>query len=136
VLLFSLDTVTLTDNQIECDLLLSFVIINTLVVGFSTQVTGNRWTEGILNAYLSAMTLGIFMNSTALNTSTHCVLTAGAIEPSGRDSTGGVVDLRLNLVLTDPNETNDTCVAFKRRLAELDKRLAAVLASLLHIFNL
>ena len=138
VLLFSLDTVTLTDNQIECDLLLSFVIINTLVVGFSTQVTGNRWTEGILNAYLSAFTLGIFMNSTALNTATHCVLTAGAIEPAAVDSGGNVVDLRLNLVLTDPLLPNPegVCAVFKRGLAQLDKSLGAVLSSVLHIFNL
>src|SRR5262249_26466099 len=47
VLLLSFDTVTMSSNQIECDLLTNFVIVDTLVIALSTQITANRFTESI-----------------------------------------------------------------------------------------
>jgi hypothetical protein len=108
------------DNQIECDLALDFVIINTLAIALSTQITGNRFTEGILNAILSAATIGIFLNSTGLNVGTHCFTEVGLIRPGAIATIPGVagqvtVQLRLNLALSDPTGTDNTCVNFQSR---------------------
>jgi hypothetical protein len=121
VLLFTFDTITMDDNQIECDLALDFVIINTLAIALSTQITGNRFTEGIFNTFLSAITIGIFLNSTGLNVGTHCIVEAGFIKPAAiATTTGGgqvTVNLRLNLALSDPNGTDNTCINFQSRTA-------------------
>jgi Family of unknown function (DUF6519)/Right handed beta helix region len=77
VLLFSLDDISMTGNQCDCDLVLDFVGTNALVVGWSLRVADNRFKEGILNARLSAFTVGL-MNSTMDNQGTHCFVAVGA----------------------------------------------------------
>jgi hypothetical protein len=119
VLLFTFDTITMGDDQVECDLALDFVVTNTLALALSTQVTGNRFTEGIRNAYLSAITIGLFMNGTGLNVGTHCIAETGLIRPGAvATATSGPVNvhLRLNLALSDPAGTDDTCLKFQSSL--------------------
>jgi hypothetical protein len=77
VLLFSLDDISMTGNQCDCDLMLDLVGTNALVVGWSLRVVDNRFKEGILNARLSAFTVGL-MNSTVDNQGTHCFVAVGA----------------------------------------------------------
>ncbi len=120
VLLFTFDDVNMVGNQVDCDLAVDFVVIDTLLFGLSAEVGNNRFKEGYFNAYLSALTFGVFMNATAFNVSTHCIEHLGKIEPTA--VAGGTnVDLRFNLALVDPNGDNRDCLTFQRRLGELNR---------------
>jgi hypothetical protein len=74
VLIVTLDDVGFHDNQCLCDLTDSFVIANTIILAASLRTMGNRLGEGLFNALLSGVTLGIVMNLTAHNQSTHCLV--------------------------------------------------------------
>jgi hypothetical protein len=76
VLLFSLDDISMTGNQCDCDLLFDLVGTNALVAAWSLRVADNRFKEGIFNARLSAFTVGL-MNSTTENQGTHCFVAVG-----------------------------------------------------------
>jgi Family of unknown function (DUF6519) len=74
ILIASLDDIAFQNNQCDCDLFLGDIIFTqAIVLGMSVRVTGNRFKEGILGAWLSAMTFG-FVNMTTNNQSTHCLL--------------------------------------------------------------
>ena len=75
VSLFSWDDVSMEGNQCDCDLVLDAVWINSLALGSSVRMTGNRFEEGPA-ALLSGFTWGWF-NSTCHNQGTHCFLTVG-----------------------------------------------------------
>jgi hypothetical protein len=117
VFLVTFDTVTIADNQIECDLALDFVLLDLFAFGLSVQMSGNRLTEGVFNAYLSAVTLGVLMNSTGLNVATHCIEDYGLQRLSAASS--APVALHLNLVLTDQVGKNQICKRLAQRLAEV-----------------
>ena len=74
VFIATLDDVGFHDNQCLCDLTDSFVFVNSVIFSVSLRAIGNRLGEGLSNALLSAATLGLFMNLTAHNQSTHCLL--------------------------------------------------------------
>lgn len=76
VLLISLDDVSMSGNQCDCDLVIDFVGMNALVMAPSLRVADNRFKEGFFNAVLSAFTFGL-MNATADNQGTHCFLAVG-----------------------------------------------------------
>ena len=80
ITILSLDDVAFQDNQCDCNLMLrqDFILMQALVIGFSLRFTGNRLKEGVLNAPLSAMTLGL-LNTTAHNQATHCLVILGLI---------------------------------------------------------
>jgi hypothetical protein len=118
ILLFTFDDINMNGNQIDCDLAVDFVLIDTLVFGLSAEVTNNRFKEGYYNAFLSAFTIGLFMNSTACNVGTHCIEHFGLIEPSAKAGSANV-DLRLNLALVDPTGDNADCNVFARRKNEI-----------------
>jgi hypothetical protein len=116
VLLFSYDQVTMNDNQVACDLALDFMLVDTLVAGIAVQMQGNRLTEGLLNCFLSGVSVGL-MNSTALNVGTHCIVDIGLIKPSAFvPSTNSAVTLRLNVALVDASGKNATCQSFESAL--------------------
>jgi hypothetical protein len=92
VLLFSLDDVSMTGNQCDCDLVRDFVGTNALVFGWSLRVSDNRFKEGVQNALLSALTLGL-MNSTTDNQGTHCFVTTGAAAVSVTSPNRSLVQL-------------------------------------------
>jgi hypothetical protein len=80
VLLLSLDDVAMQDNQCDCDLLFDFVGIHALVFGWSVRMQGNRFKEGLRNAFLSGLTVGLF-NDTTHNQGTHCFVDVGVLKP-------------------------------------------------------
>ena len=100
VLLLSLDDVAIQDNQCDCDLLFDFVGVHALSFGWSVRMQGNRFKEGILNAFLSGLTLGLF-NDTTHNQGTHCFVDIGLLKPrivvnSLSGSSGGGVTAELD----------------------------------------
>ena len=68
------------DNQCDCDLFVDFVGIHALALGWSVRMQGNRFKEGLINAFLSGMTLGVY-NDTTHNQGTHCFVEVGLLEP-------------------------------------------------------
>ena len=75
----TLDDLGFHDNQCEANLYLldDFIISHALLFGLTLRATGNRFKEGIISAFLSALTVGLFANTTALNQGTHCILPLG-----------------------------------------------------------
>lgn len=53
--------------------------VNAYILGLTVRTTGNRFQEGIADAWLSAITLAA-LNVTALNQSTHCILARGTVQ--------------------------------------------------------
>jgi hypothetical protein len=80
IVLLSLDDIAMQDNQCDCDLVIDFVGIHALTLAWSVRMTGNRFKEGLRNAYLSALTVGLF-NDTSHNQGTHCFLCRGLLRP-------------------------------------------------------
>jgi hypothetical protein len=77
ILILTLDDIGFHDNQCDCNLLDDFVITQAILIGISVRVTDNRFKEGLFNAVLSAITIGLF-NTTTDNQSTHCLYIIGA----------------------------------------------------------
>jgi hypothetical protein len=82
IVITSLDDIAFSNNQCECNLLDDFMITQVLLFGFSVRMNDNRMKEGLMNAMLSAITVG-WMNSTTANQGTHCML-VGALVPALR----------------------------------------------------
>lgn len=74
VLVASLDDVGFANNQCDCALLDDFLFVNAMLFGMSVRAVGNRWKEGVINAIFSAVTIGLFHNTTNNNQATHCIL--------------------------------------------------------------
>jgi hypothetical protein len=74
VAILSYDDVGFHDNQCECDLFTDqFVLVPTALVGMTIRMSDNRLSEGWVNSWWSAITLGM-LNATTNNQSTHCLL--------------------------------------------------------------
>jgi hypothetical protein len=69
VLLIALDDLAFADNQCELESDVAFSIADAVLVATTLRATGNRLQEPVL-CIGSLMSLGIFMNTTALNQST------------------------------------------------------------------
>ncbi len=77
IMIASLDDVGFHNNQCDCDLPPGDLIFSQVVLfGMSLRVTDNRFKEGLLGAWLSAMTLGL-LNMTTNNQATHCLWIRG-----------------------------------------------------------
>jgi hypothetical protein len=76
ILIFSLDDVAFNNNQCDCNLLDDFVITHALLFGITVRANDNRFREGLFNAVLSAITVGL-LNITTDNESTHCLVVEG-----------------------------------------------------------
>jgi hypothetical protein len=113
VLLLSLDDVSMVGNQCDCDMVFDFVGINALVVGWSVRVTDNRFKEGLLNAFLSAFTAGLWFNTTTDNQGTHCFIDVGLRQPtiSITNVQPGNITLRFNTHFLP----GDRCTLFDNR---------------------
>jgi uncharacterized protein DUF6519 len=77
ILIITLDDLGFHDNQCEANLRDDFIGTQGALFGLSLRVTNNRFKEGPSNAVISALTVGLFANTTALNQSTHCVIVLG-----------------------------------------------------------
>jgi hypothetical protein len=76
ILIFSLDDVAFNNNECDCNLFDDFVLADALLFGITLRANDNRFREGLLNAVLSAITVGI-LNITTDNESTHCLVVEG-----------------------------------------------------------
>lgn len=76
VLIFSLDDVAFNNNECDCNLFDDFLLTDAFLFGITLRANDNRFREGLLNAALSAITLGL-INITTDNESTHCLMVAG-----------------------------------------------------------
>jgi hypothetical protein len=76
ILILTLDDLGFHDNQCDCNLLDDLVLTQALLFGISVRVSDNRFKEGVFNAALSAVTVGLF-NTTTDNQSTHCLWIIG-----------------------------------------------------------
>ena len=77
IFILTLDDLGFHDNQCVANTADDFVLTQALLFAVSARVTDNRFTEGLANALLSALTLGLFMNTTAHNQGTHCIIALG-----------------------------------------------------------
>jgi hypothetical protein len=89
--------------------------MHALLAAFSLRVTGNRFKEGLLNAPLSAMTIGL-LNATAHNQATHCLLVVGP--PLGLIN--GPNTILVNLLV--PHFCEGSLLEIIRRFLELLRR--------------
>ena len=69
VLLVSLDDLGFADNQTEVESDVALCLIDSILVGTTLRVTGNRFQASAI-CFASAVSLGVSMNSTALNQGT------------------------------------------------------------------
>jgi hypothetical protein len=121
ILIMTMDDLGFHDNQCEADLLFDFIISQALLFGLSLRATSNRFEEGVLNAILSALTVGLFANTTALNQSTHCIIAIGG----NQQVTDGIA--KLNTAIVGPNPLlskltggrSVTCESYKESLTSL-----------------
>jgi hypothetical protein len=78
IAILTLDDLGFLENQCDCNLGLGedFLLTQALLFGLSLRATNNRFKEGLLNAPFSGITWG-WMNTTAHNQATHCLLIQG-----------------------------------------------------------
>lgn len=110
VAILTLDDLGFQDNHCEANLLTDFIVLNGLLLGLTSRANSNRFTEGVLNALFSAVTVGVFANTTAINQSTHCILSLGLkLE----------FDLNIQIVGVNPLLAGDdlTCDSIQRGLS-------------------
>ena len=88
ILIATLDDLGFHDNQCESDLTTQFVLTHAVLFGVTMRAGGNRWSEGWVNAFWSAVTVG-FLNATTNNQSTHC-LSVRALRNDLEVNTGNV----------------------------------------------
>jgi hypothetical protein len=82
VMLLGGDDVAFVDNQAEIENEMTFALTNVLAISPTLRVSGNRLQKRLVGGVLSAVTLGLLMNQTALNQTTHCIFAVGL--PAGR----------------------------------------------------
>jgi hypothetical protein len=79
VLIVTADDLGFQDNHCDANLVQNdFVVTNGFLLGASSRTNSNRFTEGRLNAFFSALTVGSVANTTTINQATHCILALGA----------------------------------------------------------
>lgn len=111
ILILSLDDVSFQNNQCDANLLDDFILAQAILFGASLRVNDNRFKEGIMNAFYSAVTLGI-MNTTTNNQATHCLLVRGWKQLSssgwsGVISTSNTILFEGIYKLLNPNDDNE-----------------------------
>ena len=74
--IFSLDDISFSSNQSDCNLLADWLIANTLIIGFSVRTNNNRFKEGLVFASLSLFSLAL-INNTSNNQGSHCFTVLG-----------------------------------------------------------
>jgi hypothetical protein len=86
ILIFSLDDIGFQNNQCECNMFDDFVLAHAIIAGVSVRVSDNRFKDPSILDFirregvgfsLSAITVGLFMNTTTDNQSTHCLWIVG-----------------------------------------------------------
>ena len=114
VTVLSADDVSFCDNQVEVENEVQAIVTNSVAVGATLRFTTNRLQEALDAGVLSAITFG-FMNQTAHNQTTHCILALGWA--NARVVTGN----RSVLGLINP----DRCLEFDRMGKAISDQLAS-----------
>ena len=78
VMIVTVDDLGFQDNHCDANLLNDFVVTNGFLLGVSSRTNSNRFTEGMFNAFFSAVTVGFLANTTTINQATHCILALGS----------------------------------------------------------
>jgi hypothetical protein len=73
IMIITLDDVSFQDNQCVCTLFGDILLVHAIVIGYSTRVHSNRFTESLFLSLFSAVTFG-FANMTTHNQATRCIL--------------------------------------------------------------
>jgi hypothetical protein len=83
IFIFSLDDIGFQNNQCDCNMFDDLVLAHALIGGISVRVSDNRFKDPSffnfrqLSLPFSAITVGLFMNTTTDNQSTHCLWIIG-----------------------------------------------------------
>lgn len=77
ILIMTMDDLSFSDNQCEANLRDDLLLSNAMLFAMSLRAESNRWKEGLFNAPLSALTIGLMMNTTIANQGTHCIVVRG-----------------------------------------------------------
>jgi hypothetical protein len=117
IFIVTLDDLACHDNQCEANLADDFLLSHAFHLAFSQSASGNRWKEGLFNAFLSALTLTFTMNTTTDNQGTHCIVVRGL-------PTHIVDDHNIALVQGVLGESSGVCEKFAGLLPALAKRSA------------
>jgi hypothetical protein len=80
ITLLTLDDISCSDNQSDCDLAIDAVATNALAIGLSARFVSNRFKQGLANAIYSAVTVA-YLNTTVDNQGTHCFVRVGRQNP-------------------------------------------------------
>lgn len=115
IAIFSLDDVGFHCNQCIAQLATGRMLSQVLLFGASVRTSDNRFSEAMLNATYSAITLG-FMNMTTDNQATHCLL----VLPHGSSL---VVDERNTILVAAIHPR--ICIGFGRLLGDFGTKLVA-----------
>ncbi|MES9852190.1 MAG: DUF6519 domain-containing protein [Candidatus Thiodiazotropha sp. L084R] len=73
-MMISLDDISVQDNQFECDFRIDMLVANLMVAGTSVRINNNRFKETLFFNLFSWISLGLLLNHTSDNQSTHCPL--------------------------------------------------------------
>ena len=84
VLVASLDDVSVSHNQIECETGFDIVLSNTFALGSTVRLIGNRLQEQVFGTLFSGFSHGLYLNTTALNQGTHCFAVTTLLPSSDR----------------------------------------------------
>jgi hypothetical protein len=79
-IIISLDDVTYSGNQAECTSVLDIVFSDVVALGNTIRASDNRFQEGFTLALYSLISVGLLMNTTALNQATHCIIPLGLFD--------------------------------------------------------
>lgn len=76
-LFFSLDDVSLQDNQVQSDVTPDRLLLDVMAVGTTIRAQSNNFSEPAGSAFFSYVSQAALMNSTIANQAVHCILTGG-----------------------------------------------------------
>ena len=75
--ILSFDDVGYAGNQAECTSVLDIVLSDVIALGATIRASDNRFQEGFTFAPCSLISIGLLMNTTALNQASHCIIPLG-----------------------------------------------------------
>ena len=74
--IFSLDDVSFSSNQSDCNFLMDILFTNTFIFGVSVRTNDNRFEEGLIFSFLSLFSMAM-ANTNTYNQASHCLLALG-----------------------------------------------------------
>lgn len=89
-LIYSLDDVSFTGNQSDCNFFIDFLFTNTAILAASTRISNNRFKEGLILALFSLFSVAL-VNTTSFNQATHCLFSLGTLRKEPQGNAGNIV---------------------------------------------